>query len=107
MFSRRNKEEPKLLPANVTWKELWKTKRIFHPEAPYKIAWDLFVAMLIVLSVLIATYRLGFEVELGTATRTRLEGIPTAAGAARGRGMRQVVLPGRCDRRAVRLGFTI
>ena len=72
MFSRRNKEEPKLLPANVTWKELWKTKRIFHPEAPYKIAWDLFVAMLIVLSVLIATYRLGFEVELGNGNENSL-----------------------------------
>ena len=87
MFSRRNKEEPKLLPANVTWKELWKTKRIFHPEAPYKIAWDLFVAMLIVLSVLIATYRLGFEVELGNGNENSL-GIPTATAAARGAGMR-------------------
>jgi len=66
------KEEPKMLPANIGWRELWERRRVFHPEAPLKIAWDLFIAGLIVLSVLIATYRLGFEVELGNGNENSL-----------------------------------
>lgn len=49
---------------NLNPSELWTQKWIFHPEAYQKVVWDCLVCGLILFSVLIVTYRMGFGVEL-------------------------------------------
>ncbi|KAJ8605614.1 hypothetical protein CTAYLR_000080 [Chrysophaeum taylorii] len=48
----------------VTPLELWQRTRVFHPEAYPKVVWDCVVCVLILFSVLVVTYRIGFSVEL-------------------------------------------
>ncbi|KAH8054135.1 voltage-gated potassium channel [Aureococcus anophagefferens] len=59
-------EEPEA-PVNMTPGELWRAKRVLHPEAKPKIGWDLFVCVLIIYSVLDAIYRMCFLVQAAGA----------------------------------------
>ncbi len=42
---------------------LWRSTRLFHPESPWKIQWDLWVGIVIVYSVLTVTFRIGFRID--------------------------------------------
>jgi hypothetical protein len=48
---------------NPTPEELWDEYRLIHPEATYKIYWDMFVGILILFSVVIVPFRLCFYIE--------------------------------------------
>ncbi|CAM9898271.1 unnamed protein product [Ectocarpus sp. 8 AP-2014] len=49
------------LLGSVPPERLFSITGMFHPEAPIKVSWDLWLSMVIIWSVLEVTYRLGFD----------------------------------------------
>eukprot|EP01029_Cantina_marsupialis_P008279 TRINITY_DN1966_c1_g2_i3.p1 TRINITY_DN1966_c1_g2~~TRINITY_DN1966_c1_g2_i3.p1 ORF type:complete len:1326 (+),score=370.72 TRINITY_DN1966_c1_g2_i3:205-4182(+) len=48
---------------NLAPKELWKRYKVVHPQATLKMVWDLMLAVLIMYSLLVAPFFLGFDIE--------------------------------------------
>jgi hypothetical protein len=51
----------------ITFAQLWNEHMLFHPESPRKIAWDMFIGVMIMYSVIMVPYQIAFATEAAGA----------------------------------------